>query len=131
MTPFHCFQYDKFLLVSDRGKVSETFHEEVNPSIKVFNKKGGFLFQFGRGGNRDGEFYAPSCLSVSKSGHLIVCDTMNDRVQVFEMSGRFITKFGNRGRGKGQFDGPISLAVLSDGKIVVSDLNNHRIHIMK
>ena len=131
VTPFHCFQYDKFLLVSDRGTVSETFSEEVNPSIKVFNKKGGFLFQFGRGGNRDGEFYAPSCLSVGKSGHLIVCDAMNDRVQVFEMSGRFITKFGNRGRGKGEFDGPISLAVLSDGKIVVSDLNNHRIHIMK
>ena len=127
--PFHCFQYDKFLLVSDRGIVSETFHEEVDPSIKVFNKRGGFLFQFGKRGNRDGEFVAPACLSVSKSGHLIVCDTENDRVQVFEMSGRFITKFGNRG--KGEFDGPISAAVLSDGKIVVSDLYNHRIHIIE
>ena len=129
--PFHCFQYDKFLLVSDRGIVSEIFNEEVDPSIKVFNKKGGFLFQFGRGGKRNGEFSYPACLSVSKSGHLIVCDTTNDRVQVFEMSGRFITKFGNRGRGKGEFDGPISAAVLSDGKIVVSDLDNHRIHIIE
>ena len=43
---------------------------------------------------RKEEFNEPRCLSVTKAGHLMVCDTLNHRVQVFELSGKFLAKFG-------------------------------------
>ena len=119
--PFHCIQYDKYLIVSD--------YEEH--CIKVFDKNGYFLYKFGKKGKRDGEFSYPHCLSVNKAGHLMVCDAYNHRVQIFELSGKFITKFGSKGKSKGEFNLPISSAVLSDGQIVVSDFYNHRIQIFE
>ena len=111
-SPFHCIQYDKYLIVSDAGE----------HCIKVFDINGNFLYKFGTEGNRDGEFNSPGFLSVNKAGHLMVCNEDNHRVQVFELSGKFITKFGRWGK---------STAVLSDGRIVVADWWNGRIQIFK
>ena len=119
--PFHCIQYDKYLIASDCDE----------HCIKVCNRDGNFLYKFGKKGEGDGEFNEPRCLSVNKAGHLMVCDAGNHRVQVFELSGKFITKFGTKGSGIGEFYRPISTAVLSDGRIVVSDIKNHRIQIFE
>ena len=119
--PWHCVQYDNFLIRSD---------SEEN-SIKVFSREGDFLYKFGKKGEGDGEFNKPRCLSVNKAGHLMVCDTSNHRVQVFDLKGRFITKFGRKGSRIGEFKNPVSTAVYSDGRIVVSDLGNHRIQIFQ
>ena len=89
------------------------------------------MYKFGKKGSGDGEFDKPSCLSVNKAGHLMVCDRGNHRVQVFEVSGKFISQFGTEGRGKGEFKSPLSTAVLSDGRIVVIDLLNHLIQIFE
>ena len=119
--PFHCVQYDKYLIVSDS-------HEHC---IKVFDRDGNFQYKFGKQGEGDGEFNKPHCLTVNKAGHLMVCDEWNHRVQVFELNGNFITKFGTNGRGIGEFDNPVSTAVLNDGRIVVTDYCNHRIQIFE
>ena len=119
--PFHCIQYDKYLIVSDR----------LEHCIKVCDRDGNFLYKFGKEGEGEGELNLPGCLSVNKAGHLMVCDSENHRVQVFELSGKFITKFGTKGSGIGEFNYPISTAVLSDGRIVVSDINNDRIQIFE
>ena len=119
--PFHCIQYDKYLIVSDSDE----------HCIKVCDRDGNFLYKFGKKGVGDGEFNDPRCLSVNKAGHLMVCDSENHRVQVFELSGKFITKFGTKGSGIGKFNVPISTAVLSDGRIVVSDYLNDRIQIFE
>ncbi|XP_066018669.1 E3 ubiquitin-protein ligase TRIM71-like [Pocillopora verrucosa] len=119
--PFHCVQYDKYLIVSDSDE----------HCIKVFDRNGNFLYKFGKKGKRDGELNEPHCLSVNKAGHLMVCDAWNHRVQVFELSGKFVTKFGSEGEKKGKFNVPTSTAVLSDGRIVVSDFGNHRIQIFE
>ena len=90
------------------------------------------MYKFGKKGSGDGEFHKPSCLSVNKAGHLMVCDVWNQRVQVFELSGKFVTKFGTRGRGIGEFtNGPMSIAILSDGRIVATDFGNNRIQIFE
>lgn len=123
-SPYHCVQYDKYLIVSDRDK-----HR-----IKVFERERNFLYEFGKKGNKDGEFNKPHCLSINKEGQLFICDTMNHRVQVFKFSEKgekFLTKFGTKGKGKGEFDRPISTAVLSNGRIVVTDFGNHRIHMFE
>ena len=119
--PFHCVQYDKYLIVSD-------YNEHC---IKVHDRDGNFVYQFGKQGEQDGEFNNPLGLSVNKAGHLMVCDALNYRVQVFELSGKFVGKFGTKGSGIGEFDTPISTAVLSDGRVVVTDYRNHRIHIFE
>ena len=119
--PFHCIQYEKYLIVSDRGECC----------IKVFDINGNFLCKFGNMGKRDGEFNEPRFLSVNKAGHLMVCDAENDRVQVFKLDGMFVTKFGNFGMEPGEFQHPTSAAVLSDGKIVVADCFNNRIQIFE
>ena len=119
--PWHCVQYDNYLIVSDSAE----------NNIKVFNKDGHFLYKFGKTGSGDGELNQPRLLSVNKAGHLMVCDEGNHRVQVFELSGKFVTKFGTEGTGKGEFNLPVSTAVLSDGRIVVTEFWNHRIQIFE
>ena len=119
--PFHCIQYDKYLIVSDQ-------HEHC---IKVHDRDGNFLYKFGKQGEGHGEFSKPCCLLVNKAGHLMVCDAGNHRVQVFELSGNFVAQFGTKGSRIGEFYDPISSAVLSDGRIVVTDFGNDRIQIFE
>ena len=120
--PAHCVQHGKkYLIVSDSNE----------HCIKVHDRDGNFLYQFGKKGEGDGEFNAPRCLSINKAGHLMVCDKLNHRVQVFELSGKFIAKFGTKGSGIGEFNEPLSTAVLSDGRIVVTDFKNSRIQIFE
>ena len=71
----------------------------------------------------------PFFLSVTKSGHVIVCDRNNNRVQVFELNGKFVGKFRKRGSNLGEFNNPLLVALLGDGQIVVSEFENHRIQI--
>ena len=118
---FHCIQHGNYLVASDRG----------DNSVKCIDRKGNFPYKFGKEGIADGQFNKPTCLSMDKAGHLMVCDTLNHRIQVFDLSGKFVTKFGTKGSGIGEFDQPVSPAALSDGKIVVSDLNNSRIQIFE
>ena len=119
--PFHCIQHDNYLIVSDSG----------DHSVKYFDRKGIFLYKFGKEGNMGGEFNVPRCLSMDKAGNLIVCDKENYGIRVFDLSGKFVAKFGKQGGGMGEFNTPISAAVLSDGKIVVSDFFNHRIQLFE
>ena len=119
--PYHCIQKGEYFIVSDNG----------DDCINVFNTDGDFLYKFGDGGDGDGEFDEPCCLSFDKAGHLMVCDSDNDRVQVFELSGEFITEFGEYGSEMGAFSTTRSIAVLTDGRIVVTDFDNNRIHIIE
>ena len=117
--PFHCIQHDNYFIVSDADE----------NCLKVLDKELGFVYEFGKSGDGDGEFFDPRCVSLNKEGHLMVCD--KHRVQVFEMSGRFVTKFAGRGSGYGEFNSPCSIAVLRDGKVVVPDVEGHRIQIFE
>ena len=119
--PFHCIQHESYLIESDKG----------DHCVKLFDRKGNFLYKLGKEGNADGEFNEPHCLFINKAGHLMVCDTLNHRVQVFELSGKFVTKFGTKGSGMGEFSKPVSAAVLSDGKIIVTDFLNHRVQLFE
>ena len=119
--PYHCVQYNNHLIVSDRGE----------HCIKVHDRDGKFVYQFGKKGEGEGEFNSPRCLSVNKAGHLMVCDQWNHRVQVFELSGKFLKKFEENGSGIGEFDRPISTAVLSDGRIAVTERWKNRVQIFE
>ncbi|XP_015779059.1 PREDICTED: E3 ubiquitin-protein ligase TRIM71-like [Acropora digitifera] len=113
--PVYCIQHDNYFIATDNR----------NHCIKVFDKEGKFLYNFGKKGDGDGEFNSPRCLSVDKAGHLLICDFLNSRVQVFKLSGEFITKFGVPDKEKGTFGFPISTAVLSNGRIIVTATHVH------
>ena len=119
--PFHCIQYDRYLIVS----------EHKNHCIRVFDRNGNFQYEFGKRGAGDGELYCPRCLLVNKSEQLMVCDSGNHRIQVFELNGKFVGKFGTKGKNLGEFSTSSALAVLSTGRFVVTDGTNHRIQIIK
>ena len=119
--PIHCVQCDRYLIVSDNNA----------HCIKVFDRLGNFQYKFGKQGEGDGEFTFPLCLSVNKSGQVLVCDAGNNRIQVFELNGKFVSKFGTKGSKLGEFNCPDSVAVLSNGRIAVSEYGNHRIQIFE
>lgn len=66
---------------------------------------------------------------MSKSGHLLVCDSWNHRIQVFDLNGKFVYKFGAKGENLGEFNLPSAIAVLSNGRVVVSERYNERVQI--
>ena len=119
--PIHCIQCDRYLIVLDH----------VEHCIKVLHGDGNFQYKFGKQGGGEGELNYPFCLSVNKSGHLMVCDSGNDRIQVFELNGKFVGKFGTEGSNLGEFASPRSLSFLSNGRIVVSEFSNHRVQIFE
>lgn len=66
--PFHCIQDDNYHVLSDYDK----------DCVEVLNVEGAVMCKFGAGYG-DREFNSPDCLSVTKAGHLIVCDGGNHR----------------------------------------------------
>ena len=61
---------------------------------------------------------------MNTSGHLTVCDSINNRIQVFNLNGKFIGKFE-------KLKTPRSVAALSNGRIVVAEKYNHGIQILE
>ena len=99
--------------------------------MKVFDKQGKFLYNFGTRGAGDGEFNFPRFLSVDKAGHLLVCDSSNHRVQLFKLNGEFITKFGATGKENEKMKSPASTAFLSISRIIVTECGNDRVHVFE
>ena len=80
--PVNCVQCDRYLIVSD---CFENYK-------KIFTTKGKFFKRFVRPSKRDGDILYPrACLSVNKSGHLMVCDSStNHTTQVFDPNGKLV-----------------------------------------
>ena len=63
-----------------------------NDCVKVFEKKGTFLRQFGKYGSNDGEFRDPYFLAYHES-ELFVSEFANKRIQVVSVEGVFKRQF--------------------------------------
>ena len=80
--------------------------------IRVFNKKGVFLYQIGSEGSGDGQLSHPVGIIIDKFNNLIVCDLGNDRLQVFALDGKFLNSMN-------EVEVPSSIAVTKDGDLLV------------
>ncbi|MBF0628361.1 MAG: 6-bladed beta-propeller [Magnetococcales bacterium] len=86
--------------------------------LKLFDRTGRLLKTIGQSGDKEGEFNAPSNLTLMRD-QLYVTDTFNARIQIFDGDGKFIRAFGNRGRMMGEMVRPKGVAVDGEGNIYV------------
>ena len=93
--------------------------------VKVFDKQGKLLLQFGREGSNPGEFRFPVGIASDKSGRIYVADTGNTRVQVFSSNGKLQTSTDSLSGV--HFNLPRGVAIDPWGRIHVVDTAANRI----
>ena len=101
------------------------------PQSKVFvySLKGEKLQEWGRRGNKSGEFNFPLDVAIDENGDVYVLDALNFRIQVFDPEGNFKRQFGQIGRQLGGFQLPKGIAVDTSGHVYVTDSRAHRMLI--
>ena len=101
--------------------------DELKNCVRVFDSKGHLLTEFGKPGNKQGEFDRPSGIASDSSNNIFVSDTLNHRVQKFSSDGTFITEFGSYGTGPGQLHSPWGMSLDNSGNLLLADHLNNRI----
>lgn len=66
-----------------------------NSRIVKFSKDGIYLFEWGKFGNRNGEFNIPHGIDLDCNNNVYVADRENNRIQKFDSKGNFITVWQN------------------------------------
>lgn len=61
-----------------------------NSRVAKFSPSGKFLFDWGRKGDKPGEFNIPHNVTLDASGRVYVADRSNARIQVFDPNGKFL-----------------------------------------
>ena len=67
-----------------------------NSRIAKFSKEGKYLFEWGKFGNKQGEFNIPHGIDSDKNGNIYVADRENNRIQKFDSKGNFIAVWQNK-----------------------------------
>ncbi len=97
--------------------------------IKVFNKEGDFVRQFGSAGSGPGQFMTLAEVDVDAEGNVWAGDSQADRVQLFNGDGDFIAQFGSAGSGAQQFQLTAHSGIAADGhgRAWIADPENSRV----
>ena len=99
--------------------------DSILRKVCVFDKKGKFIFSFGRE-----HFTRPSGIAYSQEDEIVyVADTADHTIEVFTRGGKFIEQIGSRGLGAGSFNFPTHLWVDKSDRLYVSDTLNYRIQV--
>ncbi|WP_339839922.1 peptidyl-alpha-hydroxyglycine alpha-amidating lyase family protein [uncultured Flavobacterium sp.] len=67
-----------------------------NSRIAKFSKEGEYLFEWGKFGNKQGEFNIPHGIDLDNEGNVYVADRENNRIQKFDAKGNFIAVWQNK-----------------------------------
>ena len=77
-------------------------------------------------------FGCPTCLTVTRSGHLLVCDFTFGRILCLSgPNGQIVAKYGDALEGSAELVTPMGIAAFSDGRIIVTEVFTNRIQILK
>ena len=74
-----------------------------NARVLKYSRDGKLLKQWGKKGNREGEFNLPHAICLDPKGRVYVGDRENNRVQVFDADGRFLHQWKEGGAPYGLF----------------------------
>lgn len=101
--------------------------------VKVFDKKGMFLYNIGSEDSGEGQLRYPEGLSVDSYGNLIVCDASgidqnlhSGVLKMFTLDGTFLTSFG-----EDTFKVPWIVSSCNNGDLLVADLVRDSVHILR
>jgi len=67
-----------------------------NSRIIKFSKSGEYIFEWGKKGNKPGEFNIPHAIDMDAKGNVYVADRQNNRIQEFDANGRFLKEWKNK-----------------------------------
>ncbi|XP_065077740.1 RING finger protein nhl-1-like [Ochlerotatus camptorhynchus] len=101
-----------------------------NRRVKVFNKQGDKILEFGQVGSIVGQFQYPEVIAVDQSGFILVGDGGNAKILIFRPNGSFVTALGCRGEKPGTFNWLSGLYVSKDREIIISDYKNHTVQVI-
>uniref|UniRef100_A0A182QUU7 RING-type domain-containing protein n=1 Tax=Anopheles farauti TaxID=69004 RepID=A0A182QUU7_9DIPT len=113
-------QKDSCVLVLDAG----------NRRVKLFNRAGEQLQEFGQTGTINGQFQYPEVIGVDPAGFILVGDGGNAKILVYRPNGQFVTALGSRGDSAGKFNWISGICVSKDWEIVISDYKNHAVQVI-
>ena len=96
--------------------------------ISIFDLNGEFLYEFGKKGNKQGEFNGLQNLEIFQK-NIFVTDTGNNRIQVFDLNGEFLYEFGKKGNKQGEFNGLLGLKINNEQVFISEGSPNNRIQV--
>ncbi len=70
-----------------------------NSRVVKFSSTGRYLFEWGKKGDKEGEFNLPHAIDLDGEENVYVADRENSRVQVFTPTGKFIKQWTNKSFG--------------------------------
>jgi peptidylamidoglycolate lyase len=70
-----------------------------NNRVVKFSANGHYLFEWGKKGDKPGEFNLPHGISLDATGNVYVADRENSRVQSFSPDGKFLREWDNKNQG--------------------------------
>uniref|UniRef100_A0A182KCD1 RING-type domain-containing protein n=1 Tax=Anopheles christyi TaxID=43041 RepID=A0A182KCD1_9DIPT len=101
-----------------------------NRRVKLFNKYGEQLLEFGQTGTINGQFQYPEVIGIDPAGFILVGDGGNAKILVYRPNGQFVTALGSRGDSAGKFNWISGICVSKDWEIVISDYKNHAVQLI-
>ena len=102
--------YDKIFVV-----------KENQNCIAIFDLDGKFLYEFGKKGDKQGEFNGVLGIKVSEN-QIFVIDSGNNRIQIFDLDGEIVDTINEN------FKSPHQIS-LNENKIYVLDTYNYQVKI--
>lgn len=99
--------------------------DRANSRVCVFDKDRKLKLQFGKAGDKRGEFKEPRDVAVDRQGRIYVLDSGGAPVQVFDKKGKYIYRFGFRGEGEEDISSPSALFVDQNDQVWVVDRGWH------
>jgi peptidylamidoglycolate lyase len=71
-----------------------------NSRVLKFSPTGEYIFEWGRKGNKEGEFKLPHAIALDNDENIYIADRENNRIQVFDPAGKFLKQCTDKGFGK-------------------------------
>jgi DNA-binding beta-propeller fold protein YncE len=124
------FSLPTHVAVDKEGNVYVT--DTLNNRVEIFDADGGFISEFGKGGDGPGRFARPKGIAVDSDGHIWVADEMQSRVQVFDREGQLLIYLGQQGVLPGQFQALYGLAYdKKNNRVITSEQFPGRVQVFR